>query len=83
MKVLKAEEMKRIDKKAIDEYGIPSIVLMENAGIRTVEVITEMLEEIEDKKIVVVAGKGNNGGDGLVIARQLINGGRCCCFCDG
>lgn len=75
MKVLKAEEMKRIDKKATDEYGILGIVLMENAGIRTVEVITEMLEGIEDKKIVVVAGKGNNGGDGLVIARQLINGG--------
>lgn len=75
MRVLKAEEMKRIDQKASLEYGIPSIVLMENAGIRTVEVIMEMLEEIEDKKIVVVAGKGNNGGDGLVIARQLINGG--------
>ncbi|MBO8158245.1 NAD(P)H-hydrate dehydratase [Thermosyntropha sp.] len=75
MKILKAAEMKEIDKRASSEYGIPSIVLMENAGIRTVEVIEEVLGDIREKKVVVVAGKGNNGGDGLVIARQLINGG--------
>lgn len=75
MKILKAEEMRIIDKTAIEEYGIPGIVLMENAGIRTVEVINEILGDIVDKKVVVVAGKGNNGGDGLVIARQLMNGG--------
>lgn len=75
MKVLKAEEMRLIDQAAINEYGIPGIILMENAGIRTVEVIIQILGDIAGKKIVVAAGKGNNGGDGLVIARQLINGG--------
>ncbi|SHG39336.1 NAD(P)H-hydrate epimerase [Thermosyntropha lipolytica DSM 11003] len=75
MKILRAEEMRLIDGMAINEYGIPGIVLMENAGIRTVEVINEILGEIRNKKVVVVAGRGNNGGDGLVIARQLMNGG--------
>ncbi len=75
VKVVKADEMREIDRRAIEEFGIAGIVLMENAGIRTVEVIEEILDGVEGKTIVVVAGKGNNGGDGLVIARHLINGG--------
>lgn len=75
MKLLKAEEMKRIDKKASTDYEIPSLILMENAGLRTVEIIDEMLGEPAGKTVVVIAGKGNNGGDGLVIARHLINAG--------
>lgn len=75
MKVVKASQMKAIDEKAINEYGIPSLVLMENAGIRTVEVIEELLGDVQGKTIVVIAGKGNNGGDGLVIARHLLNAG--------
>lgn len=67
--------MKAIDEKAIKEYGIPSLVLMENAGLRTVEVIEEILGDVQGKNIVVVVGKGNNGGDGLVIARHLLNAG--------
>ncbi len=75
MKVVKAWQMKEIDKRAIEEYGIPGMVLMENAGIRTVEVIEEILDGVEGKTIVIIAGSGNNGGDGLVIARHLINAG--------
>jgi NAD(P)H-hydrate epimerase len=75
MKLLKAEEMKRIDKLASTDYEIPSMILMENAGLRTVEIIDDMLVEPAGKTVVVIAGKGNNGGDGLVVTRHLINAG--------
>lgn len=75
MKVLKAEEMRNVDRRASSEYAIPSILLMENAGIRTVETIEEILGEFTGKHIVILAGKGNNGGDGLVAARHLLNAG--------
>lgn len=75
MKLLKAQEMKDIDHRASSEYGIPSLLLMENAGIRVVEVIEEMLGTPQGKNVVVLAGKGNNGGDGLVITRHLLNAG--------
>ena len=75
MKLLKADEMKAIDRRASSEFGIPSIILMENAGLRTLEVIEEILGETKNRMIVILAGKGNNGGDGLVIARHLINSG--------
>ena len=75
MKIVNAQQMREIDNKAINDYKIPSIVLMENAGIRTVEVIEDYLGEVSGKAIVIVAGTGNNGGDGLVIARHLINAG--------
>lgn len=75
MKIAKAQEMQEIDQKAISEYGIPSIVLMENAGLRVVEVIEEMLAGGLEKRVCVLAGRGNNGGDGLVISRHLLNDG--------
>ena len=75
MKLLKADEMKDIDRRASSEFGIPSIILMENAGLRTLEVIEEILGETKNRMIIILAGKGNNGGDGLVIARHLINSG--------
>lgn len=73
MKILRAREMKEIDNRASTEYGIPSILLMENAGLRVVEVVEDILQEPTGKKVVVLVGKGNNGGDGLVVARHLIN----------
>lgn len=75
VKVVYAEEMRAIDRKAIEEYGIPGIVLMENAGLRTVEVIEEILGDPAGKQVVILAGRGNNGGDGFVIARHLWNAG--------
>jgi hydroxyethylthiazole kinase-like uncharacterized protein yjeF len=75
MKLLKADEMKEIDRRASSEFGIPSLILMENAGLRTLEVIEEILGETKNRMIIILAGKGNNGGDGLVIARHLINSG--------
>ncbi|MDW7672992.1 MAG: NAD(P)H-hydrate dehydratase [Bacillota bacterium] len=75
MYVVTGEEMARIDRGAIERYGIPSLILMENAGGKVSEVIVSIAEEENIKKIVIVAGKGNNGGDGLVIARHLANKG--------
>lgn len=75
MKIVTAAEMRTIDRRASDEYGIPSLILMENAGIRVVEVAETFLEKNPPGRVVVVAGKGNNGGDGLVVARHLINSG--------
>lgn len=75
MKLVNSREMKQIDARAINEYNIPGIVLMENAGIRTVEVIEEILHGSAGKTVLILVGKGNNGGDGLVIARHLMNAG--------
>jgi ADP-dependent NAD(P)H-hydrate dehydratase / NAD(P)H-hydrate epimerase len=75
MKVATAEEMQELDRKAIETYRIPGIVLMENAGRGAAEVISSSFPEIHEKKIAIIAGKGNNGGDGFVIARYLLNQG--------
>ncbi len=75
MKVVTAEQMQELDRKAIETYRIPGIVLMENAGRGAAEVILATFPEIQKMKIAVIAGKGNNGGDGFVIARYLLNRG--------
>lgn len=75
MKLLKAAQMKEIDQRASQEYMIPSIVLMENAGLRAMDTIIGILNDLTVQSIVILAGRGNNGGDGLVIARHLINAG--------
>jgi len=70
MKVLTAAEMREADRRTI-EMGIPGIVLMENAGLRVVEFLAERFAPLEAQHILVLCGKGNNGGDGMVIARQI------------
>lgn len=70
MKVLTAAQMREVDRRTI-ELGIPSLVLMENAGHRVVEFLAETFRPLAAQRIVVICGKGNNGGDGFVIARQL------------
>jgi ADP-dependent NAD(P)H-hydrate dehydratase / NAD(P)H-hydrate epimerase len=62
--------MRDVDRRSI-ELGIPGIVLMENAGQRVVEFMSRRFAPLHTHRIVVVCGKGNNGGDGLVIARQI------------
>ncbi len=69
MRVLTAEAMQSVDRWAIDELGIPGLVLMENAAIGVVDGIGEWFPEA--RSITIVCGPGNNGGDGLAIARQL------------
>lgn len=75
MKVLNSEQMRSIDRKTIDEIGIIGSILMENAGLQIFKALLSKFPEPKKEKIVIVAGKGNNGGDGLVIARHLFNQG--------
>jgi len=67
--------MAQIDRTTIEEVQIPGVVLMENAGIGVVDEIENFLGDVIDKQIVIFCGKGNNGGDGYVIARHLHNRG--------
>ncbi len=67
--------MQELDRKAIETYRIPGIVLMENAGRGAAEEILKAFPDLQKKKVAIVAGKGNNGGDGFVIARHLTNCG--------
>lgn len=75
MKILTPEQIREVDRISIEHYGIPGIVLMENAGMRVVEVLEDEFDNLEELTVGILCGKGNNGGDGLVIARQLIQKG--------
>src|SRR5919197_6411771 len=77
MKILTAEQIREVDRLSTEQYGIPSIILMENAGMRVVEVLEDEFENLDQLTVAILCGKGNNGGDGMVIARQLIQKG---CF---
>jgi NAD(P)H-hydrate epimerase len=72
VKRIHVAEMRRLDETAIRDYAIPSLLLMENAGRSVCEII---YREYEPCKVLVLVGKGNNGGDGLVDARHLANRG--------
>lgn len=74
-KVVTANEMRLIDKRAIEYYGIPAAVLMENAGRNVAEAVYRLLQGKRSKKVLVFCGRGNNGGDGMVCARYLANKG--------
>ena len=74
MKVVTAAEMRQIDNDTIEGIGIPGIVLMETAGSAIVRAIVQYYPTTQ--RIGILVGKGNNGGDGLVIARQLAHAGR-------
>ena len=76
MKLVTSEQMRSIDRQAIEERGIPGVVLMENAGRAVADAADEMLGEIDAfARAAVVCGRGNNGGDGFVAARHLANRG--------
>ncbi|MBV9082810.1 MAG: NAD(P)H-hydrate dehydratase [Acidobacteriaceae bacterium] len=70
MKILTAAEMREVDRVTI-ERGVPGLILMENAGNRVVDFLIDTFKPLSDHRVVVVCGKGNNGGDGFVVARQL------------
>ncbi len=72
-KALTREEIRELDRKAIEEYKIPGIVLMENAGRNVAEEILKMLDDPQQANVAILCGKGNNGGDGFVVARHLHN----------
>jgi NAD(P)H-hydrate epimerase len=75
VRVMSRDEVRRVDAWAIQEIGVPGVVLMENAGRRCAELAIRILAGAADPKVCVFCGGGNNGGDGYVIARHLLNAG--------
>jgi len=75
MRVLNAAQMREADRRTIDEIGIPSLVLMENAGRQVVAAIEAVHSDLSDRNVAVLCGRGNNGGDGFVVARTLVQRG--------
>ena len=75
MKVLTAAQMRETDRLTTERYGVSGIQLMENAGAAIADFLRERFVEIARRRIVVLCGKGNNGGDGLVVARLLKDSG--------
>jgi len=71
MIVVTAEQMREMDRLTIEKYGVPSLSLMERAGEGIAQAILERFSRVAKKGVLVVAGKGNNGGDGFVVARLL------------
>src|SRR3954466_1491916 len=75
MRVLNTRQMRDADRRTIGEVGIPAIVLMENAGRQSVAAMEAAFEDLADSHVGVLCGRGNNGGDGFVVARTLIQRG--------
>jgi NAD(P)H-hydrate epimerase len=71
MKLVTANQMQNLDGTAINQYNIPGLELMENAGQATVDALVARFGSPVDKRLAILVGPGNNGGDGLVIARLL------------
>ncbi|MEO0302942.1 MAG: NAD(P)H-hydrate epimerase, partial [candidate division WOR-3 bacterium] len=74
MFVVTPEEMKKIDNRTTHEFGLEGKILMENAGRSVFDLILNKIPSCD--KITVLCGKGNNGGDGFVIARYFLNRGK-------
>jgi NAD(P)H-hydrate epimerase len=75
MRILTAAQMREADRFTIEEIGIPSLVLMENAGRQVVAAIEAGYEAQLAGRVAVLCGRGNNGGDGFVVARTLLQRG--------
>ncbi len=73
--VMTRQEIRAVDTWAINTLGVPGVVLMENAGRSCAELIKEKLAKVARPKVCIFCGTGNNGGDGYVIARHLLNSG--------
>ena len=75
MRIINSTQMREADRKTIDEVGIPSLVLMENAGREVVVAMEKAFEDLDSRRVAVLCGHGNNGGDGFVVARTLLQKG--------
>jgi len=72
MKILTASQMRDVDLLTTERYGVPSLVLMENAGAGVVREMEKAFGPLHGQTVAILCGKGNNGGDGFVVARHLI-----------
>ncbi|MFW6080667.1 MAG: NAD(P)H-hydrate dehydratase [Desulfosalsimonas sp.] len=75
MYILTADEMREMDRRTIENFGLPGRLLMENAGRGAARSVFRVWPDVYTKSVAVIAGKGNNGGDGFVIARYLYQHG--------
>jgi ADP-dependent NAD(P)H-hydrate dehydratase / NAD(P)H-hydrate epimerase len=75
MRVLNASQMREADRRTIEEIGIPSLVLMENAGRQVVAAIEAVHTDLVERQVAILCGRGSNGGDGFVTARTLLQRG--------
>ena len=75
MRVLNAAQMREADRRTIDDIGIPSLVLMENAGRQAVAAMESIYSDLLERQVAILCGRGNNGGDGFVVARTLVQRG--------
>ena len=75
MRILNAAQMREADRFTIEDIGIPSLVLMENAGRQVVAALEAAYEPRLEGRVAVLCGRGNNGGDGFVVARTLMQRG--------
>ena len=71
MRILTADQMREADRRTIQDIGIPSLVLMENAGRQVVAAMESFFDDLGERRVAILCGKGNNGGDGFVVARTL------------
>lgn len=71
MRILNAQQMREADRRTIEEIGIPSLVLMENAGRQVVAAMEASFDDLRTSRVAVLCGRGSNGGDGFVVARTL------------
>lgn len=71
MYLVTADEMRKMDQQTIESFGLPGRLLMENAGYGATRVLHTHFKDLNKKPVAVLAGRGNNGGDGFVIARYL------------
>src|SRR5436190_10007315 len=72
MRVLNTAQMREADRRTTADIGIPALVLMENAGRQTVAAMEAMYNDLTERRVAVLCGQGNNGGDGFVVARTLV-----------
>src|SRR6188768_3119265 len=75
MRILNAAQMREADRFTIEDSGLPSLVLMENAGRQVVAAMEATYETQLEGRVAVLCGRGNNGGDGFVVARTLLQRG--------
>src|SRR5213593_4873677 len=75
MRVLNSAQMREADRRTIDDIGISSLVLMENAGRQAVAAMETMYSDLSERQVAVLCGRGSNGGDGFVVARTLTQRG--------